>query len=97
MKHATPAAIARLATLVAELRKLEALREPRPGAFYRGSQAFLHFHEDAAGDFADLKVAGEWERSRATTQRERAQLLRRVRAVLAQRATRSKRSEPSSR
>jgi hypothetical protein len=83
MKHATPAAIARLAPLVAELRQLEALREPRPGTFYRGSKAFLHFHEDASGDFADLKVAGEWERSRVTTQRERAALLARVRKLLA--------------
>jgi hypothetical protein len=89
MKHAGPEAIARLAPLLAELRKLEALREPKPGTFYRGSQAFLHFHEDASGDFTDLKVAGEWERSRATTQRERAQLLRRVREVLAQSVKRS--------
>ncbi|MBM4381767.1 MAG: hypothetical protein FJ091_00220 [Deltaproteobacteria bacterium] len=89
MKHAGPAAIARLAPLITELRKLEALREPKPGTFYRGSQAFLHFHEDAAGDFADLKVAGEWQRSRATTQRERAQLLRSVRDVLAQSEKRS--------
>jgi hypothetical protein len=82
MKHAGPAAIARLTPLIAELRKLP-LREPRPGTFYRGSNAFLHFHEDASGDFADLKVAGEWERSRVATVRERAKLLVRVRRLLA--------------
>jgi hypothetical protein len=65
------------------LRAFSALHEPRPGAFYRGSQAFLHFHEDPTGDFADVKVGREWERARVTTQRERAALLRRVRALLA--------------
>ena len=83
MKHAGPETIARLALLVAELRKLAPLREPKPGTFYRGSSAFLHFHEDAAGDFADLKIDGDWQRSRVVSARERATLLRRVRAQLA--------------
>ena len=83
MKHAGPETIARLALLVAELRKLEPLREPKAGTFYRGSSAFLHFHEDAAGDFADLKIDGDWQRSRVVSARERAALLRRVRVLLA--------------
>jgi hypothetical protein len=83
MKHAGPEGIARLAPLLAELRKLAPLRERKPGTFYRGSSAFLHFHEDAAGDFADVKIAGDWHRSRAVTASERAALLRRVRALLA--------------
>lgn len=82
MRHARPDAIARLAPLLAELRRLPGLLERRPGTFYRGARAFLHFHEDAGGDFADLKVGSDWERSRATTQRERAALLRQVRALL---------------
>jgi hypothetical protein len=91
MKHAGPEAFARLAPLIAELRALAALREPRPGTFYRGSQAFLHFHEDAAGDFADVKVDRDWERSRVSTARERRALLRRVRALLAGSAPRARR------
>ena len=83
MKHAGPEALERLAPLLAKLRKLAPLRERTPGSFYRGSSAFLHFHEDAAGDFADLKVAGAFERSRVCTSRERGALLRRVRALLA--------------
>ena len=83
MKHATPVAIARLEPLLARLRQHVDLVERKPGTFYRGSQAFLHFHEDAAGDFADLKVAGDWERARVSTQRERAALVRRVGEVLA--------------
>ena len=83
MRHATPVAIARLEPLVAELRKLAGLTERKPGTFYRGSQAFLHFHEDAAGDFADVKVEGDWERMRVSSERERAALLRRVGGILA--------------
>jgi hypothetical protein len=83
VRHATAVALARLAPLLGELRKLSGLREPKPGTFYRGSQAFLHFHEDPAGDFADVKVGGDWERLRVSTQRERAALLRRARALLA--------------
>jgi hypothetical protein len=81
MKHAGERALARLAPLLAALRTW-GLREPKPGTFYRGSVAFLHFHEDAAGDFADLKVDGDWQRLRVVTQRERAQLQVRVRRVL---------------
>ena len=83
MRHATAPALARLAPLLAALRAFPELRESKPGVFYRGSQAFLHFHEDGAGDFSDVKVERDWERARVTTQRERAALLRRVRALLA--------------
>jgi hypothetical protein len=74
MKHADATTLARLAPLLAALRGIAGLRERKPGTFYRGAQAFLHFHDDAAGDFADLKVGREWERSRVVTQRERAAL-----------------------
>jgi hypothetical protein len=33
------------------------LREKSRGIFYRGSRAFLHFHEDPAGLFADIRCA----------------------------------------
>ncbi len=81
MKHASAEALAGYAALLAALRALP-LREKGPGRFYRGSAAFLHFHEDAAGLFADLKVAGDWERSRVTTRPEQAAFVRRTRAVL---------------
>jgi hypothetical protein len=62
MKHAGPEALDQLEPLLAKLRKLDGLRERKRGAFYRGSSAFLHFHEDPAGFFADLKVADEFVR-----------------------------------
>lgn len=66
MKHAGPAAIATLEPLLARVRVFEALRERTPGCFYRRSQGFLHFHEDPAGNFADVKVDGEFQRYRVS-------------------------------
>jgi hypothetical protein len=62
MKHAGPEALDQLEPVLAKLRKLDGLRERKRGAFYRGSSAFLHFHEDPAGFFADLKVADDFVR-----------------------------------
>ncbi|WP_165843836.1 hypothetical protein [Phenylobacterium kunshanense] len=43
--------------LLAELRTLPGLTERTRGVFYRKGRAFLHFHEDPAGLFADLRDA----------------------------------------
>ena len=68
--------------LLADLRALPGITERSRGRFYRGSQAFLHFHEDPSGTHADLKVDGDWERRRVATKREQTALLARARAVL---------------
>lgn len=79
MKHAGAATLAELTYLLGELRKRKALREPRPGSFYLKSKAFLHFHEDPAGIFADVKLdLVEFERYRATTAKEQQALLARI-------------------
>jgi hypothetical protein len=75
MKHAGPAALDTLAVLIGSIRERGELKEPRPGVFYRKGKAFLHFHEDAAGLFADLRVSNEWERFRVSEQSERAKFL----------------------
>ena len=62
MKHAGPGALARLAGILASLRTRPLLRERRPGIFYAKGRAFLHFHEDPAGLFADLRQGEEWLR-----------------------------------
>ena len=62
MKHAGLAALDQLEPLLAKLRNLDGLRERKRGSFYRGSSAFLHFHEDPAGFFADMKVDGDFVR-----------------------------------
>jgi hypothetical protein len=56
MKHATATALDRLEGLLAELRTLP-LKEKSRGVFHRKSKAFLHFHEDPAGLFADIRTA----------------------------------------
>jgi hypothetical protein len=72
VKHATAAALDRLEPLLAELRELPVLREKSRGVFYRKSSTFLHFHEDPAGLFADIRRAdGEFDRHRVETDDER--------------------------
>ena len=83
MRHATPETLDVLEPLLVQLRGVAALKEKNRGTFYRGSKAFLHFHEDPAGLFADVRVNGsEFERFRVTTQRDRAALLRLVKGAL---------------
>jgi hypothetical protein len=84
MKHASASALNSLDKLLANLRRLPGLVERKPGIFYVKSQAYLHFHEDPSGLFADVKLAGrEFERFRVSTKREQAALLK---LVLANRA-----------
>jgi hypothetical protein len=82
VKHAGADALDQLEPLLEKLRG-HALKEKSRGTFYRGSAAFLHFHEDPAGLFADLKLAGDFTRFRVSTQAERAALLREVTRELA--------------
>lgn len=75
MKHATATALDALEPLLEQLRGIDGLTERRRGTFYRKSSAFLHFHEDRAGFFADLKAGPAWHRLPATTARDRRALL----------------------
>ena len=83
MKHASDATLRQLESLLANLRVLPGLKEKSAGAFYRGGSAFLHFHEDPAGLFADLKVDGDWTRRAINSDTARAKLLRDARRLLA--------------
>ena len=79
MKHAGAAALAELAPLLGRLRALNGLVERRPGVFYRKSVAFLHFHEDPAGLFADVRLAGKaFERLPVNSSPEQQRLLERI-------------------
>jgi len=83
VKHAGPDAIAKLAPLLERLRERDVLQEKRPGVFYLRSRAFLHFHEDPGGLFADVRLSGaDFDRLRATTLREQDRLVRRIDGVL---------------
>jgi len=84
MKHAGNAALDALDDLLADLRRLDGLTEKKRGIFYRKSSAFLHFHEDPAGLFADLRVGDDFRRCAVNTRAERRALLAQVAALLAQ-------------
>ena len=83
MKHASQAALDALEPLLAELRRLPALKEKSRGAFYRAGRAFLHFHEHGAEFYADVRVGDDFERVAVTKAAARKALLKRVDALLA--------------
>jgi hypothetical protein len=56
VKHASEAALFKLVELIEKIRKFEQLKEKKFGIFYFKSAAFLHFHEDPAGLFVDIKL-----------------------------------------
>ncbi|NJL48949.1 MAG: hypothetical protein HC929_17650 [Leptolyngbyaceae cyanobacterium SM2_5_2] len=75
MKHADSQTLARLEPLLEQVRqRVPPLKEKGEGRFYLKSTAFLHFHDDPAGIFADLKVNGEWQRYPVNTAAEQALL-----------------------
>ncbi len=82
MKHAGPGALDRLEPILDEIRRLGELKERTRGAFYCCAIAFLHFHEDPGGFFADLKTGGEFARFPINSTLERQTFLRRARAAL---------------
>jgi len=59
MRHARDSDLDRLEDLLAQLRSLPGLTEKKRGVFYRKSRAFLHFHEDPKGMFADISDPDE--------------------------------------
>lgn len=77
MKHATPAALDALEPLLAALRAMDGLVERSRGVFYRKGRAFLHFHEDPRGLFADVRDAAgsDFERIDVTGEPGRRHLL----------------------
>ena len=64
-----------------ELRALDGLKEKSRGVFYRSSRAFLYFHEDPSGLYADVRLDADFERMRVTTKAERKRLLSVVRVA----------------
>jgi hypothetical protein len=59
MRHARDCDLDRLEGVLAQIRALPGLVEKKRGVFYRKSRAFLHFHEDPKGMFADISDPDE--------------------------------------
>jgi len=83
MKHAGPAALDSLEPLLQKLRKIPGLLERKRGIFYRQGTAFLHFHEDPAGLFADLRTFADFERYPVSSAKQITRLLREARRCAA--------------
>ncbi len=83
MRHITPDNLDRLSAMLGDLRKTPGLQEKKPGVFYRKSRAFLHFHEDPKGLFADLRLSGvDFDRFEVTSRAEQRALVKKIRAAL---------------
>ncbi len=78
MRHAGPATLARILPFLEELRCRPVLREMRPGVFYLKSRAFLHFHDDPSGVFADVRLADDFLRLAVTSSSQQSDLLERI-------------------
>ncbi len=80
VKHADSTALGDLEDLLSDLRAVDGLVERKSGIFYRRSRAFLHFHQDPSGLYADVRLDmdGDFIRMRVNTMAERASLLREV-------------------
>jgi outer membrane receptor protein involved in Fe transport len=75
VKHAGADALGELSELLQKLRNRPGLMERKPGIFYLRGKAFLHFHEDRAGLFADLRQDGDWLRLAVNGRGDRERLL----------------------
>jgi hypothetical protein len=86
VKHAGTAALQGVEDLLKQLRSVPGLVERKRGIFYRRSRAFLHFHEDPSGLYADVKLLPDEDfiRMPVNTEPERIRLLREVRKIRAE-------------
>ena len=87
MRHARDEDLDQLDEMLVALRALEALTEKARGVFYRRSKAFLHFHDDPGGMFADVRTdpMEGFVRVRVSTKAEQRRLLASIRRALARR------------
>jgi len=82
VKHASAASLDLLEGLLRQIRTHAGLKEKSRGVFYFRSRAVLHFHEDPAGLFADLRTQADWDRYPVNTKAEQSALLADVAAFL---------------
>jgi hypothetical protein len=89
MKHADVRALEAVSDLIENLRRRSVLVEKKLGIFYTKGRAFLHFHKDPTGLFADLRHGEDWQRFPVNDPDECASLLAAVDRALAE-ASRSR-------
>jgi broad specificity phosphatase PhoE len=82
MKHATKDGLVPFVHLLDKIRLEPRLKEWSFGIFYLDGKAFLQFHEDPRGLFADLRGPDDWERFPVGARQQQTQLLARISALL---------------
>jgi hypothetical protein len=83
VRHATPDDLIEADDLLRSLRGIDGLVEKRPGVFSYRSRAFLHFHADPSGLYADVRLQGDdFERLPVHSRRQQRELVREVRAAM---------------
>ena len=82
MRHATAKALDALEPLLQSIRQLPGLKETSRGVFYRKGRAFLHFHEDPAGLFADVRIGADFQRRCVNAPQDRLALTAEITAWL---------------
>jgi hypothetical protein len=82
VKHAGAAVLDKLEPLLDRIRARGVLREKSRGIFYLKSRAYLHFHEDPAGVFVDIRAADgkDFDRMKLDSAAE-SEILARIAAV----------------
>ena len=78
MRHATREGLQQVEALLKRIRLEPRLKERGYGTFYVGGKAFLHFHEDPQGLFADLRAGADWERLPVNDPAQQEALLARI-------------------
>jgi hypothetical protein len=58
MRHPRAGELDAITPFLEQLRAMDGLVEKTPGAFYRKSKAFLHFHIDGDDYYADVRLDG---------------------------------------
>lgn len=82
MKHADDTTLDAIEPVLLRLRRLDGILEKKRGVFYRRSQAFLHFHNDPTGIFADVRSGTGWLRYRVSTRAEQHEFLQLIETLL---------------
>jgi hypothetical protein len=83
MKRADQTTLAKLTRVLNALRDEPSLTERKPGIFYLKTSAFAHFHDDAEGIFADIKLdLKEYTRLRVSTATEQNALIKLIKTAL---------------
>jgi N-acetylglutamate synthase-like GNAT family acetyltransferase len=83
VRHARSDDLDRVDTLLVELRTIDGLKEKSRGTFYRGSRAFLHFHEHEGDIVCDVRLVGpDFDRHIVTTKTAQRALARDVKGAL---------------